>query len=215
MATSDDDRPAVDVVREGILTGQFAPRQRLVEADLCELFGLSRASARAALQQLATEGLVEIRRNRGARVRAISLEEAIEITEIRMVVEGFVARMAAERVTPEDARDLRAMISEMKKAVKSLETLSDYGDLNVKLHARIRAIAGHATANRVIAQLNAQTARQHIRRAMYPGRAATSLGQHEAVVTAICKRDGDAAELAMQSHIRSVTEALRLTSQTP
>ena len=73
------------------------PNQRLVEADLSDQFEASRASVRAALAELTNEGLVERVQNRGARVRAVSLAEAVEITEVRMVVEGLCATKAAER----------------------------------------------------------------------------------------------------------------------
>ena len=93
--------------------------QRLVEADLCEDFDASRFAVRAALQSLEADGLVERQRNRGARIREISLEEAVEITEVRMVVEGLVARRAAERVTDAQAATLREIGTAMRVAVAS------------------------------------------------------------------------------------------------
>jgi DNA-binding GntR family transcriptional regulator len=70
-------RSVVADIREAILTGEFVPNQRLVEADLSERFAASRARVRAALLELTNEGLVERVQNRGARVRAVRLEEAI------------------------------------------------------------------------------------------------------------------------------------------
>ena len=76
-----DTRLAVaDAVRTAILRGEYAPGQRLIEADLCDRYGTSRFVVRSALQELSAQGLVEFQRNRGARVREISLGEAIEIT---------------------------------------------------------------------------------------------------------------------------------------
>ncbi len=89
----------VEAVHSAILRGEYAPGQRLVEIDLCERFGTSRFIARSALQELSAQGLVEFERNRGARVRAISLAEAIEITEVRRMLEGHLAARAAERAT--------------------------------------------------------------------------------------------------------------------
>src|SRR5438034_10507154 len=79
---ADARRTVAEALRAAILRGEFVPRQRLVEADLCERFGASRFIVRAVLQDLAAQGLVEFQRNRGARVREISLAEAIEITEV-------------------------------------------------------------------------------------------------------------------------------------
>ena len=70
-------------LRDAILRGTYAPRQRLIEAELAEEYDASRFVVRNALIQLAADGLVELQPNRGARVREISVEEAVEITEIR------------------------------------------------------------------------------------------------------------------------------------
>ena len=92
---SEDDtteRPDLtQVIREAILDAQFAPHQRLIEADLSERYGASRASVRTALLNLAGEGLVERLPNRGARVRAITVDEAIEIVEVRIGLETLCA----------------------------------------------------------------------------------------------------------------------------
>ena len=103
-------------IREAILSGQFVPNQRLIEADLSEQFAASRASVRAALAELANEGLIERVQNRGARVRAVSLAEAVEICEVRMVVEGLCAAKAAERATDADAAGLREIGDAMRAA---------------------------------------------------------------------------------------------------
>ena len=89
----------VAAVRTDILRGEYAPGQRLIEADLCARYGTSRFIVRSALQELSAQGLVEFQRNRGARVREISLGEAIEITEVRKLLEGPQAARAARRVT--------------------------------------------------------------------------------------------------------------------
>src|SRR6516225_3971351 len=71
----------VDAIRRGILANELAPGQRLVETELCELLGASRASVRGALIDLVHEGLVDHIANRGARVRVVALEEALQIAE--------------------------------------------------------------------------------------------------------------------------------------
>ena len=103
-------------IREAILSGEFVPNQRLIEADLSERFAAGRAAVRAALLELANEGLIERVQNRGARVRAVSLAEAVEITEVRMVIEGLCAAKAAERITGGDAAELRRIGEEIGRA---------------------------------------------------------------------------------------------------
>src|SRR3954471_16667990 len=141
IETTELDRGArvVEAIRDAIVNGDFAPRQRLVEADLSEQFGASRAAVRTALVQLTSEGLVERVQNRGARVRAVSLAEAIEITEVRMAVEGLCAAKAAQRLTDDDRERLRGIGTAMQQAVASGDLLG-YSELNKQLHALIRAL---------------------------------------------------------------------------
>ncbi|MFD6414602.1 GntR family transcriptional regulator, partial [Nocardia asteroides] len=78
---------ALGQLRQAILRGDMAPAQRLVENELAEQFGVTRASIRAALIDLEAQGLVERIRNRGSRVRVVTVEEAVAITECRLVLE--------------------------------------------------------------------------------------------------------------------------------
>ncbi|WP_221322610.1 GntR family transcriptional regulator [Actinoplanes sp. L3-i22] len=205
---------ARDALREAILTGAYLPGERLVEAQLIERLGASRFTVRLALQDMAAEGLVEIQRNRGAVVRKISLAETIEITQVRMVLEGLVAAHAAERVTAEQAAELDEIALLMRRAVETGEHRR-YSDLNQRLHALVRTIAAHGTADRLIDTLKAQQARHQIMLALVPGRPQQSLPQHEAIVAAIRARDPKAAELAMRAHIASVIEVLTSLDDMP
>jgi DNA-binding GntR family transcriptional regulator len=198
-------------LRAAILAGEYAPNQRLVEIDLCDRFGTSRFILRSALQDLAAQGLVEFQRNRGARVREVSLAEAIEITEVRILLEGMLAARAAERVTKSDTATLRTLIREMRTAVAKSELLT-YSELNARLHVAVRDIAAHETASRLLRQLRDQTVRHQFSLALVPGRPAASLPQHEAIVAAITAREPEEAERAMHSHLQSVIEAFRALS---
>lgn len=197
----------VDVLREAITRGEFAPNQRLVEAELSEQVGASRAAVRNALVQLTTEGLVERIQNRGARVRAVSLQEAVEITEVRMAVEGLCAARAAERATDEDRAELRGIGEQMRTAVSDGDVWG-YSELNERLHALVLRISGQQTAHEVLSRLRGQNVRHQYRLAMHPGRPNVSLPQHLAIVEAICDADAAAAEQAMREHLRSVVDAL-------
>jgi DNA-binding GntR family transcriptional regulator len=213
-AEHDGDRRHVsDALRDAILRGEFLPGERLVEAHLMTRFGASRFTVRAALQDLTAEGLVETERNRGAHVRKVSLDEAVEITEVRMVVEGLIAARAAERIDAGRidagrASELEEIGLLMRRAVESGEPRR-YHELNGRLHALIREIAGHRTADRIVGTLRGQLVRHQFVLSLLPGRPQQSLPQHERVIAAI--RDGDPklAEETMREHIASVIEALR------
>jgi len=208
----DDASPASAPIRAAILNGEYSPGERLVEASLCERFGLSRFVVRAAIQDLVAEGLVEVQRNKGAHVRKISLEEAVEITEVRMVLEGLVAARAATRVTDEQATELDEVGVLMRRAVDAGE-FRRYSDLNRRLHDLVRTIGGHRTAEGIITTLHGQLVRHQFAVSLLPGRPAVSLPQHERIIQAIRARDPGNAEAAMREHIASVIDALRDLAQ--
>jgi DNA-binding GntR family transcriptional regulator len=206
--------PLVAALRDAIVDGEFAPNQRLVEADLSERFGASRGNVRAALLELTTEGLVERVQNRGARVRAVSLTEAIEITEVRMVLEGLCAARAATRLTDDDRDRLRGIGTAMQEAVRSGDLLG-YSELNRQLHSLIRELGGQSTARAILERLRGQNVRHQFRLALHPGRAAVSLPQHLEIIEALCAGDSDAAEAAVRRHLRSVIDTLPEVGNAP
>ena len=126
-----------DALREAILRGDYVADQRLIEIDLRERYNATRFVIRTALQVLSAEGLIEVRHNRGARVRSMSLAQAIEVCEIRRVLEGLCAARAAERATPADRAELKSLLQQMRASAKEGEVLR-YNDLNATLHATIR-----------------------------------------------------------------------------
>jgi DNA-binding GntR family transcriptional regulator len=204
-------RPSAAVaaeIREAVFRGEYVPGQRLVEVELCDAFAASRSAVRGALQQLANEGLIEVQRNRGARVRRVSRDEAIEITEVRRMVEGLIAAKAASRARPEQVAELRQIAAAMRRAVREHDALG-YSELNARLHALVRRVAGHATAAAIIERLRGQVVRHQFRLAMLPSRPARSLAQHEKIVEAIASGDPAAAEAAMHDHLDDVLRALR------
>ncbi len=203
-----DESAVLDALRDAILQGEFVAGQRLVEVDLCERFGCSRFAVRAAIPVLASEGLIDVQRHRGARVRVIPIDEAIEITEVRQMLEGLTAARAAERAGPADVTELREIIRQMRHAVDAGELVS-YSDANARLHALIRRVAAHDTATSIIERLRAQMVRHQFMLSLVPGRPAVSLAQHEAIVDAIEARDPVAAEEAMRRHISSVIDSLQ------
>ncbi len=202
-----------DALRDAIVDGEFAPNQRLVEADLSERFGASRGSIRTALLELGAEGLVERVQNRGARVRAVSLAEAIEITEVRMVLEGLCAAKAATRLTEDDRDRLRGIGTAMQEAVRSGDLLG-YSELNRQLHALIRTLGGQSTVQAILERLRGQNVRHQFRLALHPGRAAVSLPQHLEIIEALCAGEAEAAEAAVRRHLHSVIETLPEVSTT-
>jgi DNA-binding GntR family transcriptional regulator len=199
---------AVTALRAALLAGDVVPGQRLVEAELAETFGVTRASMRAALIDLAADGLVERIPNRGARVRVITVEEAVAITECRMVLEGLCAAKAAEKVTDDQIEALRQLGEQMRVAVAEGEPMK-YSMLNRELHRLVTEIADQPVAGGLLERLHGQIVRHQFWLAVRDGRAQVSLPEHLAIIDAIALRDSDAAEQAARGHLRSVITALK------
>jgi DNA-binding GntR family transcriptional regulator len=201
---------AVRALRDAFTRGDLAPGQRLIEGDLAEAYGVTRASVRAALIDLTAEGLVERIPNRGARVRVVSVAEAVAITECRMVLEGLCASRAAERATDDDIDSLAELGAQMRTAVADGEPVK-YSEYNRELHRRVREIAAQPVANAVLDRLNAQLVRHQFRLSLRPGRPQVSLAEHLAIIDGIARRDPAMAESAARTHLARVIEALKQT----
>lgn len=197
-----------DIIRAAIVGGEYAPNQRLIEADLSDTFAASRATVRTALLELANEGLVERLPNRGSRVRAISLDEAIEILEVRIGVEGLCAAKTAASVSDEQVEQFMLLRQQMLDAVDEGD-LVEYSRLNQELDQRVRTLSSHATASGVLGRLHAQSVRHQFKLSSKPQRAKVSVIEHTAIIDAIVARDPDAAERAVRMHLLSVIGALR------
>jgi DNA-binding GntR family transcriptional regulator len=200
---------AFGVLRQAILSGDLAPGQRLVEEELAGTLGVTRQSLRAALLDLTADGLVERIPNRGARVRVVTTEEAVAITECRMALEALCAAKAAERVTDQEAAQLRELAEELKRSVAEGNPLK-YSELNRELHRLVGVISGQAVAVGLLERLHAQLVRHQFQLALRPGRPEVSLPEHLAIAHAVAGRRPVDADRAVRAHLASVIEALRV-----
>ncbi|MFO0001528.1 MAG: GntR family transcriptional regulator, partial [bacterium] len=99
-----------------ILDGEIAPGAKLAEAWLSERLGISRAPIREAFRMLEEAGLVRQEKNRGVFVRAIPVEEAVEIFELRAAMDELVGRRLSQSITAEQTRQLRLLVDQMEQA---------------------------------------------------------------------------------------------------
>lgn len=203
---------AYATLRRTIRDGDLGPGERLVETELAERLHLGRNAIRTALARLEQDGLVERAPYRGARVRVIDATEAVEILEARGALEGVAARHAALLATPKDVETLRAILGRMKRHHDLGDLLSISGQ-NAKLHGQILRIAQLPRIAKLIDDLNAQNVRHQFKTVLAPGRPAQSQREHGAIIDAIARGDGDAAEAAMRKHLSNVIRTLRSLAQ--
>lgn len=197
-----------EALREAIVRGDIAPDARLVESEISAAFAMSRGAVRTALIRLEQEGLVVREPHRGARVRKVSDEEAVEILQARAVLEGLAARQAAERIDDEGAALLQSCLARQRELLEAGDLLGA-SDVNADLHAALLEISGHGTALRLIRALNSQTVRYQYRTILIPGRPAASVAEHAAIVEAVIAGRPEKAENAMRRHLFNVAEAVR------
>lgn len=194
-------------LRAAISSGDMPPGYRLVEAEVVSLTGASRGAVRLAIDALIAEGLAERIPHKGARVRVVTTDEAIAITECRMPLEGLLARKAAERITDEEVARMRAHVDRMRRAVEDGDVVA-YSELIRQLHALVGEVARHPIAADLVGRLQAQLVRHQFRLSLRPGRPGVSLRDLTGLVDAITGRDPDRAEAAAVTHFRSVIAAL-------
>jgi DNA-binding GntR family transcriptional regulator len=201
------DPGAYAALHSAIVAGELSPGERLIEEELAERLGLSRGAVREAILRLGHEGLVIRERNRGARVRRFTVDEAIEILEARAALESLAAGYAAARRTDDEARELESLVDEMERLQAAGELLA-MSERNAAMHRRILEISAHAVALDICARLHSQVVRFQFRTVLAPGRSTKSLAEHRRIVTAIAAGDRAAAERAMREHLTSVAATL-------
>lgn len=201
-------------LKHDIMEGIYTPRQRLIETDITQVLGVSRATLRAALIRLHHEGFVEIQPNRGAQVRAFSVEEATRILQVREVLEGLAVAIAAEQATPAQLAELRDIVVEMEHTLAT-DDLLGHLPLVGRFHQRIIEAAGNEFISQFLDMLRAPLIRHQFRVILVPGRKDESLTEHREIMTYLERRDAAGAEQAMRRHIAQLRRSLQQVSHLP
>lgn len=189
-----------------IVAGRLAPGARLDESELAGRFGVSRTPVREALRELAANGLVEARPHRGVIVGRVTPERLAEMFDVMAELEAVCARLAARAMTSVERRRLERLHDGCRALVVDGDPAA-YHTANERFHSAIYE-GGH---NRFLVEttLGVRARLAPFRRAQFRtiGRLARSHEEHDRIVAAILRGDGDAAAAAMRSHITSVNDA--------
>jgi DNA-binding GntR family transcriptional regulator len=195
-------------LKRDIMEGVYTPHQRLIETDIAPILGVSRATLRAALLRLQHEGFVEIQPNRGAQVRAFSVEEATRILQVREVLDGLAAGLAAEKATAAQLAELHDIVVEMEKMLAA-DDLLGHLPLVGRFHQRIIEMAGNEFIDQFLSMLRAPLIRHQFRVILVPGRKDASLVEHREILSYLTGRDATGAERAMRRHIAALRNSLQ------
>jgi DNA-binding GntR family transcriptional regulator len=186
-----------EVLVELIVAGTLRPGQHLVESELARHLGVSRQPVREALHRLEAEGWIDLRPAQGAFVHVPTEREVDQLLDVRELLEGETARLAARAATPEAVAALRATWREGAAAVESGDVIRTVA-ANNDFHAAVAEIAG----NTVLAQL-AEIVGRRVRwyyRQVAPARGHESWAEHAEIVAAIEAGDEDKAAALTRMH---------------
>ena len=183
-----------------ILDGELEPGAKLTEVALAARLGVSRGPLREAFRLLEEAGLVRTEKNRGVFVRAVPVDEAIEIFDMRAAMEELVGRRVAEKITPGEVRELRGVVEQMEQAVKAKD-VDRYHRLNLQFHDRLVELAGNgkltAIYRKLIKELSLFRRMNLADGKLMP----VSAGEHRHIVKAIASGDAEAAGRALFDHV--------------
>jgi DNA-binding GntR family transcriptional regulator len=199
---------AYAVLREAIVTNTLKPGTRLRADDLAKKLGVSKTPVREALRKLQAEDLVTLQPGNALTVKSISEEQLLEIYYTREALEGMAARLAAENAGQIELAKLRAIREEMPGAAGNLRQLRQ---LSGKFQLAVFRAARNDTLYRLLQHLQEQIRQFGGTTLTEPGRAKELVTYSKALVAAIEKRDGDAAErIARQNRRRTLELRIKM-----
>ncbi|WP_337869984.1 GntR family transcriptional regulator [Meiothermus sp.] len=186
-------------LRGAILMGALLPGVRISEPGLAQELGVSRTPVREALQRLAQEGLVELLPGKGARVRVLSAEEVREVYDVRALLEGEAAALAAQNATEVELNRLERLLQVLEALPK--EAYAKQMQVDFDFHTVLIEAAHNKTLARIYADLRSsltlvrsfqQTLSQHPK----------TRQQHQAILSALKARNPGKAAEAARAHVR-------------
>lgn len=186
-------------IERAILQGEYAPGSKLIEAALAEKMGVSRGPVREAFRMLEEAGLVRNEKNRGVFVRDIPIAEAVEIFDLRAVMDQLVGRKLAQGITPPQQKELKGLVDSMEKAVKTKDA-HNYHLLNLRFHDRLVEMAGNSKLTAIYRKLIKELSLFRRLNLADGWLLPVSVNEHRQIIKAIASGDQDAAGRALFDH---------------
>ena len=197
-----------DRLRHLIVEGDLAPGAKVPEKQLCERFGVSRTPLREALKVLASEGLVQLRPNRGAVVSQITLADLEETFPVMGALEALSGELACARISDREMAAVReaheAMVTHYERG-----ELAPYFRRNQEIHERILQAAGNPTLTSLHRGLTGRVRRARYMANMSAERWARAVTEHEEIIAALEARDGPRLSRILKDHLANKFETVQ------
>ncbi|CAA6814405.1 MAG: DNA-binding transcriptional regulator, GntR family [uncultured Thiotrichaceae bacterium] len=204
-------------LRRSILEGGMPAGKKISEPELAAAYGVSRGSLREAIGKLENCNLVTRRPNIGARIISFSIDQLMEIYQIREAMEGMAARLAAQNMTEQEVQNLQELIKRQKSSTpEQPENNNLKHDPDLDFHFCVIKGSQNERLIRMLCQDLYDLVRFY-RLRLNPGFTPKAQIEHELIVDAITRRDGEMAEVLMRHHIRASRDRakLQLENMTP
>ena len=197
-------------IRAMILGGRLKPGERLVEESLSAELGVSRVPVREALLALSAQGLVRIEPRRGATVAEITPRIVAELVEVRALLEGLNAKLAAQRHDPEIIAQLRDTLQRGNAAAKS-GTREELARLNAEFHERLAEASRNSVLSEVMRGLRERTSLAFAINGR--ARARADWQEHAGVLAAVIAGDSELAALLANRHVHNAATAFAAATE--
>ena len=196
-------------ILENIVQLKYQPGEKISESQLAREIGVSRAPIKSALAKLESEGLVSIRPQNGTFVSKISVERARNICDVRMLLETYAVRIAAERVTDQELEKVQKLFDQMNAIPDENEEKRQFiYDTDGRLHDLIYEISGNTIVGEEIERYRPEIRRIQYANMTWMNRKVPTQIEMKKIFAALRDHDPDAAEQAMREHLSNIKKAV-------
>lgn len=197
-----------DRIRTMIVEGVLAAGEKVPERALCEKLGVSRTPMRESLKVLAADGLLTLEPNRGARVRAITLEDLEEVFPLMGAFEALAGELACTNITDDQMNELKQSHAKMLVHFHDSD-MPGYFRHNQRIHEIIMEAAGNQTLTTMYRSLAVRVRRARYLANMSSARWQQAVSEHEEIIAALDKRDGVQLGSILKRHLENKFAAVR------
>ncbi len=195
-------------IRGMILAGELLGGQRVPEKRLCDQLAISRTPLREALKVLASENLLVLLPNRGARVAVLTTGDVDEMFPVMGALEGLAGELACRKISDIEIDEVRALHYQMAAHHKRRD-LGEYFELNQRIHGKIFEAAGNETLGGLYAVLAARIRMARYQANLSHQRWNQAMAEHEKILEALSGRDGPRLARILRTHLENTCESVK------